>query len=171
MNDVGCCNLEYPRRPHSVHHCKWTVAVLALLAIAYCLSQHLWPWRTRESIKQLDATWSKPDGPDRLRSFQECAINNLLETGLPFLDNASPIVISDYEERRDRLAEALIAEGADAFVVEPGYTFKYYGNVSQPEWEVWEVSGSDETLWMREATISHITARGAPLLDGRETHF
>lgn len=27
----------------------------------------------------------------------------------------------------------------DAFVVEPGYTFKYYANVSQPEWEVWEV--------------------------------
>jgi hypothetical protein len=33
-----------------------------------------------------------------------------------------------------------VAEDTDAFVVEPGYTFKYYGNVSQPEWEVWEVS-------------------------------
>jgi hypothetical protein len=74
-----------------------------------------------------------------LASFQECAINNLLNTGLPFLENASPISLPDFEERRDRLANALVAEGADAFVVEPGYTFKYYGNVSQPEWEVWEV--------------------------------
>ncbi|OGE47724.1 hypothetical protein PENARI_c038G08764 [Penicillium arizonense] len=61
----------------------------------------------------------------------------LLVTGLPFM-NASPITLADFEERRDRLANALVAEDADAFVVEPGYTFKYYGNVSQPEWEVWE---------------------------------
>ncbi|KAJ5450817.1 uncharacterized protein N7458_007266 [Penicillium daleae] len=51
---------------------------------------------------------------------------------------ASPIAVPDFQERRDRLAEALVAEDVDAFVVEPGYTFKYYGNVSQPEWEVWE---------------------------------
>ncbi|KAJ5625324.1 hypothetical protein N7510_001633 [Penicillium lagena] len=70
--------------------------------------------------------------------FQKCAIDNLLNTGLPFLENALPITLLDFEERRDRLANALVAEGADAFVIEPGYTFKYYGNVSQPEWEVWE---------------------------------
>ncbi|KAJ5994712.1 hypothetical protein N7481_001689 [Penicillium waksmanii] len=75
---------------------------------------------------------------DRLKGFQQCAIDNLLNTGLPFLGNASPITVDDFEERRQRLAEALVAEDVDAFVVEPGYTFKYYGNVSQPEWEVWE---------------------------------
>ena len=47
--------------------------------------------------------------------------------------------MADFEERRDRLAHALVVEDADAFVVEPGYTFKYFANVSQPEWEVWEV--------------------------------
>ena len=72
-------------------------------------------------------------------NLQKCAIDNLLGTGLPFLEKASPITLVDFEERRDRLANALVAEGVDAFVVEPGYTFKYYGNVSQPEWEVWEV--------------------------------
>lgn len=77
--------------------------------------------------------------PSAVASFQKCAIDNLLNTGLPFLENASPITLPDFEERRDRLANALVAEGTDAFVVEPGYTFKYYGNVSQPEWEVWEV--------------------------------
>lgn len=40
--------------------------------------------------------------------------------------------------RRNNLAIALEADGVDAFIVEPGYTFKYYANVSQPEWEVWE---------------------------------
>ena len=76
----------------------------------------------------------------RLEDFRRCAIKNLLDTGLPFLKKASPITVADFQERRDRLAEALVAEDVDAFVVEPGYTFKYYGNVSQPEWEVWEVS-------------------------------
>lgn len=75
----------------------------------------------------------------RLESFQQCSINNLRETGLYFLDTASPVSVADYQERRDRLANALVADGVDAFVVEPGYTFKYYANVSQPEWEVWEV--------------------------------
>ncbi|KAJ5314837.1 uncharacterized protein N7443_001721 [Penicillium atrosanguineum] len=84
-----------------------------------------------------DVVFNDMNSPDRLRDFQNCAIDNLLETGLPFM-NVSPIAVSDFEERRDRLAQALVAEGVDAFVVEPGYTFKYYGNVSQPEWEVWE---------------------------------
>ncbi|CAG7920229.1 unnamed protein product [Penicillium olsonii] len=75
---------------------------------------------------------------DPVENLQKCAIDNLLGTGLPFLEKASPISLVDFEERRDRLANALVAEGVDAFVVEPGYTFKYYGNVSQPEWEVWE---------------------------------
>lgn len=77
---------------------------------------------------------------DRLAEFERCAVNNLLDTGLPFLEHVSPIDVLEFEDRRDRLAQALVAEDADAFVVEPGYTFKYYGNVSQPEWEVWEVS-------------------------------
>ena len=40
--------------------------------------------------------------------------------------------------RRQRLAEALVKEGVDAFVVEPGYTFQYYANISQKDWEPWE---------------------------------
>ncbi|KAJ5725003.1 uncharacterized protein N7483_006360 [Penicillium malachiteum] len=75
---------------------------------------------------------------DIYSSFQQCAIENFLDTGLPFLNGVVPIQVSEYTERRDRLAEALVAEGVDAFVVEPGYTFKYFANVSQPEWEVWE---------------------------------
>lgn len=75
----------------------------------------------------------------KLEAFQQCSVDNLLGTGLYFLDSASPIAVADFQERRDRLANALVADGVDAFVVEPGYTFKYYANVSQPEWEPWEV--------------------------------
>lgn len=74
-----------------------------------------------------------------LDDFEACSIDNFRGTGYPFLDTAVPMTVEDFEDRRDRLAQALVADGVDAFVVEPGYTFKYYANISQPEWEVWEV--------------------------------
>ncbi|KAH8426930.1 uncharacterized protein LDX57_004653 [Aspergillus melleus] len=74
----------------------------------------------------------------RFEEFQQCSIKSFHDTGLEFLETAVPIALEDFEERRNRLARALVADGADAFVVEPGYTFKYFANVSQPEWEVWE---------------------------------
>jgi hypothetical protein len=114
------------------------VAIVGLLATGY---RYFWHLRSHS----LDHSFASSDGDviahgNRLEEFQQCAISKLLDTGLPFLKKASPIAVQDFQERRDRLAEALVAEDVDAFVVEPGYTFKYYGNVSQPEWEVWEVS-------------------------------
>ncbi|KUJ21223.1 Creatinase/aminopeptidase [Mollisia scopiformis] len=76
--------------------------------------------------------------PHTISSFQKCSINNFLSTGLPFLDNAAPLPISEFVQRRQNLATALVADGLDAFVVEPGYTFQYYANISQKDWEVWE---------------------------------
>lgn len=70
--------------------------------------------------------------------FQRCSVNTFLETGLPWLETASPIVLSEFVQRRDNLAVALNNDGIDAFIVEPGYTFQYYANVSQKAWEVWE---------------------------------
>lgn len=66
-----------------------------------------------------------------------CAINNL-KTDLSFLDNVNPIPDEEFITRRDKLAKALAANNVDAFVLEPGYTFQYYGNISQPDWEPWE---------------------------------
>ncbi|KAK1658160.1 metallopeptidase family M24 [Colletotrichum godetiae] len=68
---------------------------------------------------------------------QQCAIDNL-HADLSFLDPAVPISPDEFLERRDRLARALVASNADAFVLEPGYTFQYYGNISQVDWEPWE---------------------------------
>ncbi|PCG90428.1 Creatinase [Penicillium occitanis (nom. inval.)] len=73
-----------------------------------------------------------------LQKFQECSIRNMLSTGLYFLEGVTPPTIEHFESRRNRLAHALIADGADAFVLEPGYTFKYYANISQEDWEPWE---------------------------------
>jgi hypothetical protein len=63
----------------------------------------------------------------------------MLSTGLYFLEGVTPPTVENFESRRNRLAHALIADGVDAFVLEPGYTFKYYANISQQNWEPWEV--------------------------------
>ncbi|PTB69156.1 Prolidase/Aminopeptidase P-like protein [Trichoderma citrinoviride] len=75
-------------------------------------------------------------GPN-VASVQQCSIDNL-KADLSFLDGAKPIEAAEFLLRRDRLAQALAANKVDAFVLEPGYTFQYYGNVSQHDWEPWE---------------------------------
>jgi Xaa-Pro aminopeptidase len=54
------------------------------------------------------------------------------------LGPASPLPVDEFVQRRNNLARALFADQVDAFIVEPGYTFQYYANISQKEWEVWE---------------------------------
>lgn len=77
--------------------------------------------------------------PSHLEKFQRCSISTLRDdTDLAFLETAQPLPVSEFVSRRDRLAQALIEDGMDAFAVEPGYTFSYFANVTQPQWEVWE---------------------------------
>jgi Xaa-Pro aminopeptidase len=93
-----------------------------------------------QQISQHSSNWkyaSHPP-PNKLKQFQECSISNLLSTNLPFLDSASPLTVEEFVTRRRRLASALLTDGIDAFIVEPGYTFQYYANISQKDWEVWE---------------------------------
>jgi hypothetical protein len=72
------------------------------------------------------------------KQFQNCSITHFVSTNLPFLSTASPFPVSEFIQRRNDLAKALIADEIDAFIVEPGYTFQYYANISQKDWEVWE---------------------------------
>jgi Xaa-Pro aminopeptidase len=44
----------------------------------------------------------------------------------------------EFVQRQNNLAKALVAEKVDAFIIEPGYTFQYYANISQKDWEMWE---------------------------------
>ncbi|KAI1402483.1 Prolidase/Aminopeptidase P-like protein [Hypoxylon fuscum] len=98
--------------------------ILCLISFNIILALRTWPFQR---------TKSKSD----IAQVQECAIKNL-HTDLSFLDTASPIKATEFLERRNRLARALVASKVDAFVLEPGYTFQYYGNISQNDWEPWE---------------------------------
>ena len=64
-----------------------------------------------------------------LHAVQECAIDNA-HADLSFLDSAKPINTDEFLERRERLARALVAVDAAAFVLEPGYTFQYVSRSS-----------------------------------------
>jgi hypothetical protein len=74
----------------------------------------------------------------RRERFRTFSIDTYLATDLKFLDTVEAPTLAEYMLRRNNLAKALVAEGVDAFVVEPGYTFSYYANITQPQWEPWE---------------------------------
>src|SRR5206468_2135050 len=57
---------------------------------------------------------------------------------LTFLESARPVTAQEFIARRNRVAHALVASNVDAFALEPGYSFQYYGNISQHDWEPWE---------------------------------
>lgn len=135
------------------------VITVGLLATGYLYLGRPWSHSVDRSL--LSSEVAAITKEHWLEGFQECAIKNLLDTGLPLLKKASPITVPDFQERRDRLAEALVAEDVDAFVVEPGYTFKYYGNVSQPEWEVWEVSHSSLRAAQKSTILMKLSQKSA----------
>lgn len=85
---------------------------------------------------------------NNVRSFEECSVSRFLATGLPFLKGVEAPLVEEYVDRRNRLARGLVQAGVDAFVVEPGYTFQYFANVSQPDWEVWEVRSTPSVKHM-----------------------
>ncbi|KAJ4377487.1 hypothetical protein N0V83_000312 [Neocucurbitaria cava] len=85
--------------------------------------------------------------------FRRCSIDSYLATGLRFLESARRPPLEDYILRRNNLAKALVAEGVDAFVVEPGYTFSYYANITQSEWEPWEPEERPFVMIIRPETL------------------
>ncbi|KIV93329.1 hypothetical protein PV10_04549 [Exophiala mesophila] len=74
---------------------------------------------------------------DAIHAIQKCTIHNLHQHS-SFLDTALPITLEEFTQRRNRLAEALHESNIDAFILEPGYSFQYYANISQTDWEPWE---------------------------------
>ena len=90
----------------------------------------------------------------RKDQFRKCSIDTYLSTGLPFLATAKRPPLEEFILRRNDLAHALIAEGVDAFVVEPGPTFSYYANITQPEWEPWEAEERPFLMIIRPQELS-----------------
>lgn len=123
-----------------------TLIIIGLLALALVFNlREQWDFIGWLHQPKMQSTLtSKPslplkDIPARLEHFQECSIKQLnKDTDLKFLQTAKPPKVSEYEIRRNRLAQALVIDGLDAFMVEPGYTLQYYADVNQPRWEVWE---------------------------------
>lgn len=87
---------------------------------------------------------------------QKCTISNL-QHNTYFLDNALPIKTEEFISRRDRLAAALVEAGVDAFALEPGYTFQYYGNISQTDWEPWEPEERPFLMIVQPVVTDHET--------------
>jgi Xaa-Pro aminopeptidase len=87
-------------------------------------------------------------------AFKKCSIDKYRATGLKFLDTAERPPVDEYVLRRNNLAKALAAEKIDAFVVEPGYTFSYYANITQPQWEVWEPEERPFVMVIRPGRLS-----------------
>ncbi|TGJ79802.1 hypothetical protein E0Z10_g8958 [Xylaria hypoxylon] len=113
-----------PQRPHqrsdNVRRFYMMIVTLSILVI--------WRLLTTVGVNKPSLT---------LNDIRKCATDNL-DADLSFLDSAKPIHTDEFFERRERLARALVASNADAFILEPGYTSQYYGNISQTDWEPWE---------------------------------
>jgi Xaa-Pro aminopeptidase len=91
----------------------------------------------------------------KLEQFRQCSVDKYLATGLEFLESAKPPTLEEYISRRNRLAEALVVNEIDAFVVEPGFTFSYYANTTQPEWEPWEPEERPFVMVIRPQTFNN----------------
>ncbi|TVY54679.1 putative peptidase [Lachnellula cervina] len=120
-------------------------AILFVFTCLLALSKYNHTWEIHA------VSWLAPHTIDQ---FQQCSINNFLSTGLPFLKSAAPLPVEEYVQRRNNLAKALVADDVDAFIVEPGYTFQYYANISQKDWEVWEPEERPFLMVIRPSTNS-----------------
>jgi Xaa-Pro aminopeptidase len=90
----------------------------------------------------------------KYEQFRTCSIGTYLAAGLEFLDTADRPPLEEYVECRNNLAKALAIEGIDVFVVEPGYTFSYYANITQPQWGSWEPEERPFLMVLRPRKVS-----------------
>lgn len=126
------------RRPSLTN---WIFCVCAILLIWVRKSDFLYEHRpVNQCLQNLysSSIWDFRAEKSKESTFRKCSIDNYLDTGLPFLKTAERPSLAEYVLRRNNLANALVAEGVDAFVVEPGFTSTYYANLTQPDWEPWE---------------------------------
>lgn len=117
-------------RAHRNTDTRWRDPLKVVLVLLLLWSLHRHPWSQSPVTNKSRPRIPLKGIPPRLEVFQDCSTDNLLtDTNLNFLSTAHPIQLSEFVSRREHLAQALVADGIDAFVVEPGYTFQYYANV------------------------------------------
>lgn len=106
-------------RSHSPRHRSDNIKKFYLLLVALGIL-FIWLLRATNGVDKPSLTWNE---------VRKCATDNF-HADLSFLDSAKPIHVAEFLERRERLAQALVASNADAFVLEPGYTFQYVSRLS-----------------------------------------
>jgi len=89
-------------------------------ALPACLQQTGW-----RPSQQDNSILHESKASSRLDDFRTCSIKNFESTEFPFLHGVQPIARDEFVARRQRLAEALLSDGADAFAVEPGKSRRY----------------------------------------------
>ena len=115
---------KYTRTPRK--YCLLIAAVISCFLIFFsnvlpaCLQQN-----GRTSLQGDHAALREPTASSRLDTFRSCSIKNFQATRFPFLDGVQPIARNEFVARRQRLAQALLSDGADAFAVEPGMLRRY----------------------------------------------
>ncbi|KAK0541504.1 hypothetical protein OC835_000073 [Tilletia horrida] len=85
-------------------------------------------------------TFGGDDGGDdsqhSVEAALQCAIQKL-DTSALDQPGVEPIPFEEFVQRRDRIAQALVKEKLDAYIVEPGSDFNYLANLSNAAWEDW----------------------------------
>jgi hypothetical protein len=105
----------------------WALAAgVVARTIADIEPQHL------PTVNQRRACQHEQGDKSDLMRVRNCAIDNLHQNHYPLKD-PEPIAVNQFIDRRARLAAALGEVEVDAFALEPGYTFQYYGNISQTD--------------------------------------
>lgn len=156
------------------HLSKQWLGLAGACGLTYLWILHLWPRAPGSadySLSEAHTSLPLKDIPKHLQHFQACSINQLAATNFTFLDTASPLPIAEFAHRRDRLAQALYSEGLDAFLVEPGYTFSYYANITQPDWEVWEPEERPFIMVIKPEVVSESTGDDSGVIIRASTTF
>lgn len=103
---------------------RYVIIIAAALSCCVLLFSNALPACLRQMDRvssQLDHTFSHESKVStRLDDFRTCSVKNFQATHFPFLEGVQPISRDEFVARRQRLAHALLSDGADAFVVEPG---------------------------------------------------
>ena len=150
-------------RDRRIYRIVSTIAFVAMLLWLAEVHRIPIPWHGTRRIggsyernhdQELHTCLPLNDVPSHLKEFNDCSVRTIWrDTDLNFLRGAYSIDAEEFVARRNHLAKALVADGIDAFLVEPGYTFKYYADVSQEDWEPWEPEERPFLMIVRPQTV------------------
>lgn len=110
-----------PAPTHTRTPRKYFLLIVAAISCFLVFFSNVLPACLQSIRRQDDHTiLHKSTSSSRFDDFRTCSIENFQATRFPFLDGVQPIARDEFVARRQRLAQALLSDGAEAFAVEPG---------------------------------------------------